>query len=208
MPEPALHARCSSRRTVPGSWTDTLFSFVPITLRSPTRRSLLLFHSLRLLRHRYLPRIFVRFYFSCTARMLSAKCVSHCSMACFHGMIRPHWLRNGSVPKADRWHCLLKPDLLVRLSVTVVCFYSWLSVRLPPSSSRLVRLNGDSTWHNCNRLALGTERTRLVWGDDQSVLSLRICWSRSSKTSKSSVRSSRSPVSTHFSIWEDQQETG
>jgi len=39
--------------------------------------------------------------------------------------------------------------LLVRLSVTVVCYYSWVSVRLPPSSPRLVRLNGDSTWHNC-----------------------------------------------------------
>jgi len=72
--------------------------------------------------------------------------------------------------------------LLVRLSVTVVCYYSWVSVRLPPSSSWLVRLNGDSTWHNCNRLALGTESTRLVWGDDQSVIYFRICWPRSSKT--------------------------
>ena len=43
-----------------------------------------------------------------------------------------------------------------------------------------------------NRLALGTERTKLVCGDDQSVISFRICWPRSSKTSKSSVRSSRS----------------
>ena len=65
-------------------------------------------------------------------------------------------------------------------------------VRLPPFSSRLVRLNGDSTWHTCNRLALGTERTRLVWGDDPSVVSFRICWPRSSKGSKSSVPSSRS----------------
>jgi len=43
-----------------------------------------------------------------------------------------------------------------------------------------------------NRLALGTERTKLVCGDDQSVISFRICWPRSSKTSKSSVRSTRS----------------
>ena len=82
--------------------------------------------------------------------------------------------------------------LLVRLSVTVVCYYSWVSVRLPSSSTWLVRLNGDWTWHNCNRLVLGTERTRLVWGDDQSVVSFHICWPRSSNASKSSVRSSRS----------------
>ena len=82
--------------------------------------------------------------------------------------------------------------LLVRLSVTAVCYYSWVSVSLPPFSSRLVRLNGDSTWHNCNRLALGTERTRLLWGDDPSVVSFRICWPRRSKASKSSARSSRS----------------
>jgi len=80
--------------------------------------------------------------------------------------------------------------LLVRLSVTAVCYYSWVLVSLPPFSSRLVRLNGDSTWHNCNRLALGTERTRLLWGDDPSVVSFRICWPRRSKASKSSARSS------------------
>ena len=52
--------------------------------------------------------------------------------------------------------------------------------------------NGDSMRHNCNRLALGTEHTRVVWGDDQSVLSFCVCWLKRSKTSKSSVRSSRS----------------
>ena len=88
--------------------------------------------------------------------------------------------------------------LLVRLSVTVVCHYSWVSVGLLSSSSRLVRLNGDSMRHKYNRLALGTERTRLVWGDDQSVLSLRVCWPKSSKSSKSSVRSSRSRRNVHI----------
>jgi len=115
-----------------------------------------------------------------------------CSMACFCWKVRLHWLRIGLIPKADRWRHLWKLDLLVRLSVTVVCYYSWASVTLPSSSSRLVRLDDDSMRHNCNRLARGTKRTRLVWGDDQSVISFRICWPRGSKTSKSSVRSSRS----------------
>jgi len=186
-------ARCT-KRAVPGYRPGTPLCVVLTTAlpQVPSRHILLRASSLRPLRSCHSPfAVFLSCSF-CGVRQFSVEKGLRWLTICRLRETRKGYSRLGLIPVASHWRCLWKLDLLVRLSVTVVCYYSWASVRLLSSSSRLVRLNGDPMRHNCNRLALSTERTRLVWGDDQSVLSLRVCWPKSSKTSKSSVRSSRS----------------
>ena len=186
-------ARCT-KRAVPGYRTGTpLFLVLTTALpQVPSRHILLRASSLGPLRSCHSPFAVFLSCSLCEVRQFSVEKALHWLTICRLRETRKGCSRLGLIPMASHWRCLWKLDLLVRLSVTVVCYYSWASVRLLSSSSRLVRLNGDSMRHNGNRLALSTERTRLVWGDDQSVLSLRVCWPKSSKTSKSSVRSSRS----------------
>jgi len=75
--------------------------------------------------------------------------------------------------------------------INTAYYYSWVSVTFSFSSSRSVLLSIGSMRHSCNKLSLATERIRLVCDDGRSALLSRRCWLKSSKTSRSSVRSSR-----------------